>query len=320
MANRGTMVEDPWIQLSHGRTIGKTANILVSAISPLIGNFARSGLVDLLQIQGKDDNALQLCVTLLPPIAIPGSQFPGGVPPTDGTILDATGARSNDDIYLHPPIGGADFAWLPLVAKAEWGIGGVQTSVECDFLYGLVLNVCASWLRISIFKDYSFEGLMIPPNVISLGAFVGPGYPKANNAQRTLNVGSVTIAVAGAPNVPGFPVKGYNASNPPTFTLPVPFTGIHNLFPVPKYAKQASITAVINASGTPTTHGFASILDCVIIFYKDIAALNPKGTYRLTSDNPGPVIVPNGAYYWTIQNNSTVSDIDDCSVIFDLAI
>lgn len=314
MANRSSGPTDPWVELSHGRTIGKTGNIAFpSPASPLTSVIARGGLVDLLQIQGKDDNALQLCITLLPPLAIPARQFPGGILPTDqGIILAATGARSNDDLYLHPPIGGADYLWPRLACKLSWGIGGVQSEVECDFINGLAINVCASWIRLSVFIDYGFEPLGLEGSIINLGAFVGPGFPKSNNAQKTLNVGPLPIG----PNT--FPTFGFNGTpTPPSFTIPVPFVGAANLFPVPRYGKQFQLISVDVGAVPPSV---VNTLDCNIIFFRDIAGLLRSGSYRITSANQvDRFLIPTGSYYWTIQNNAIVN-IDNIDVIFDLAV
>lgn len=307
---------DPWVQLSKGRTIGKTANILsppfIVGGGPNPIQVMRSGLVDLFQIQGQNDDALQLCCTLLPPLAIPARQFPGAIIPNDqGIILAATGGRSNDDIYLHPPVGGANFSWARLACRVMWGIGGVQSDVECDFSNGLVLNICAAWIRLSVFLDYGFETSNLEASIINLGAFIGPGFPKANNAQKTLNIGPIN------PGPNGFPSLGFNGSSPPAFTIPIVFAGAANLFPIPRYAKQFSIISLNVVAVSPTV---VNTLDCNITFFSDIAALVRRGSYRITSaDNLGKYLIPNGAYYFTIQNNAAPG-ISDMDVIFDLAI
>jgi hypothetical protein len=43
------------------------------------------------------------------------------------------------------------------------------------------------------------------------------------------------------------------------------------------------------------------------------------GTFRVTNDRPGPVPVPNGALYWSVQTNVAIG-WPEVNVIFDLAI
>jgi hypothetical protein len=262
--------------------------------------------LNLLTIAGEDGVAEQLCITIIPPMVVPSAQFPGGVVPADGSIQNATGERDNYSLYRNPnPI--ANFSWMQAVAFVEWGIGGVQSKVECDCLNGLVLNLCASFVRVSAFVDaVKMDGEFVSGGALVLGAYVGPGFPRANNAQRTFNVGEVQGSAGGGTQ---FPSKGFGNPFNTDPTNP-PLNGMHNAYPVPFHAKQAFICVV----GNPTV----DVWDMSIQFYRDVHTSIPLSSYRFTQDSHQPVRIPNGAYYWTLHNHQVHAS--QASVVFDLSV
>ena len=307
----GGSAQDAWSKLSQGRTIGKRVNFLFDST---VNGVQRGSTIPFLQIQGNNNDALQLAITLIPPGMIPIQQFPGAVI-SQSEALIATGDRTNDDLYLHPPSPiPADISFGNYVCVCEWGIGGVQSKVEVDFSNGLVLNICAAWVRLSAYID----SLPIAPtfdHVIVLGAYVGPGFPKANNAQRTFWVGNINrpITPPGAAGPPVYPNVGLNNTNPNPNGPPFP-----NGYPIPFFAKQVSVLGWGPVAGLP----FSSInnLDCNIHFSRNVFFTELVGTFHFTNDRSGPVIVPNGAYYWTLQQNTAPAVPVQASVVFDLAI
>jgi hypothetical protein len=281
--------QNAWQKLAQGKTIGKKANIAITAAT---SNSPRTNNFNILQIGSSNEDALQLCITLNPPTFIPATQFPGAVLPTQGAIQDATGDRNNYSFLI---ASSPSQSWGQPTALVEWGIGGVQTQVECDFSNGLVLNICASWVRVSIFTDVLHE--QTPTDgILVLGAFIGPGYPKANNAQRTFVVGLVNAENVGNPL--GYPLLPYDS---------VLSVGSPNMYPIPFYAKQATLM----------TQSLIAY-DFTLIFYRDNFGAFRMSDVRFTDTQREPAIVPNGSMYFSVHNNTNVLNL--VNVVFDLAV
>lgn len=293
-----------WRALSMGKTIGKRVNIAIPD-----GETERTQSLNLFEIGGANNDAIQMCVTLINPKFIPASKLPGGVIPPDNTFINnATGERSNADFLLDDFNDGFP-GWIPAVAIVEWGIGGVQSSAEVDWVNGTTINLTASWIRVSAFIDFTPPFVVASVGIVSLQAFVGPGgIFRGNAAQRTVVVGPVRETDS-ALDRPGFPFAGFG---PNEATYPVP------LFPIPNMAKQVTVMAIIpNLALTRSVTDFS----VQITFWFGITGAVISAS-RFTNDLRTPVPIPNGAAFFTIQNDDAGIDhiIFSCNAIFDLNI
>lgn len=112
------------------------------------------------------------------------------------------------------------------VAVVNFGIGGSQDTVEVDWVNGAVIQVPASYLRVSGRVDFMDGGLHDPSLVMQLGAFVGRD-PKTKTTPLTksfyLTPSATPIAAAGGHVTIGVPPHATQArllyvreaSNPP---------------------------------------------------------------------------------------------------------
>lgn len=308
------LVQTGWTALIQDKTIGK--RIVIGAQGTDSGTVQGNSL-NILQIAAPNEYAQQLQLVLGSPKLVPEN-------PTvlamlaDGSIQNATGERDNYDILLHPEPSGVSL--MQAIAVIEWGIGGVQYKAEVDFLNGLCINLVASWVRVGAFIDaLNTDGLVVDGGAYVFSAFIGPGFPKANNAQRTFYVGdlhNVGTDYAGG-GFTGYPSKGYNflfqGSDPTNF----PQNGQAQLWPVPYFAKLA--TAICSRGA----NGFGAALnpwDVDIVFFRDTQAQNSLGSFRFTQDIREPCKIPNGAFYFSVHNNLGNPITQPAQVIFDLAI
>lgn len=305
------LVQTGWTALIQDKTIGK--KIAIAAQNNDSGSVTGNSL-NILQISAPNEFAQQLQVVLGSPRLVPYFQFPGGTPPMDGAIQDATGDRDNYDLLMHPDPGGLSL--YQAIAVIEWGIGGVQYKAEVDFLNGLCINLVASWVRVSAFLDaLNTEGLEVDGGAYIFSAFIGPGYPKANNAQRTFYVGGLhnTADDYAGGGYSGYPTRGYNfpvqGSDPTTN----PQNGQAQLFPVPYFAKLAT---AICSRGNQKVDPW----DVNVVFFRDTQALNSLGQFRFTQDIREPCRIPNGAFFFSVHNNLGNPLTEFAQVVFDLAI
>ena len=284
-----------WERLSQGQALGKR---IVIAVPNLPFGAQRPGTVDMLQIKGEDRDACQIAITLIPPKARVQPEFPGGVFPPD--VQTVAGTRSPASMFASPPAGGVYFA-PPAVALIQWGIGGVQSEAEVDFSNGAVVNVTASFVRVGAFIDLPAESFPVGV-AVELGAFVGPGYPRSPSAQRTYDLQTL---LAGARPDLAYGDKGYIT----------PLAGKQPLFPVPPHAKYVNVLAVDPNVGAPLT---ANTLDADIVFFRNNTAGALAGSFHVTNARSGPVAIPNGAVYWSMQN--FVATSQHIIAVFDLDI
>ncbi len=266
-----------WAFLAEGQTLGKKCNIIFTP--PAFGvRLETPSPVNILQVQADDSKAHPLCVTLSPP--------QGVLPPIAGFPADSQGITGTADNIegLNAPAG-SQLVWANPVAVVEWGVGGISNRVECDFLNGLCLNLSASWVRIRAIVESveATTSLM----AYTLGANIGPGNPKPNNAQRTVlpRIGALADGVES-------PVR-----------------------PVPRYAKQVYVLGNVPIGQVFIGH---------IRFYRDNqgpAGIVPCGDLLFTSNDHAPGLIPNGAMYFTVVNNSgaAAGNVTPYAV-FDLAI
>ena len=308
-AEVGKLVQTGWTALAQDKTIGK--RIAIAAQTTNEGVIQGNSL-NILQIAAPNEFAQQLQIVLSSPHLVPDFQFPGGIVPMDGTIQDASGDRDNYDFYLHQSPGPLNVSWRQAIAVIEWGIGGVQYRAEVDFLNGLCINIVASWVRVGAFLDAismnSFDAeVIVTGGAYIVSAFIGPGYPKANNAQRTFYVGDLSASDS---LQSGYPLNGFGN---------VAALGF-NLYPVPYFGKTATIIASRhNGSGIPLPW------DLDLVFFRDVRSQFSLGHYHFTPDIREPCTVPNGAMYFSVHNRipgdpSIIPPTTPVSVVFELAI
>jgi len=278
----GKAALSPWDALQRGKTLGKRVVI------PVLGGSegSRRSSVNLMGIQGDDQYAQQLNLTLSPPRIIRSDpadpQFAGKNP------QDLTNEIDNKNVLITLP----NFVWSNPFVIVEWGIGGTSEDAEVDISNGLCVNLCASWLRLSAGVDGTHVTGVTPAFYV-LSAFIGPGYPKSDNAQRTI-VASPAVAPGSSSEV----------------------------FAVPKYAKAVSLCGIQtdNATVNPTWSGR-------IVFWRGstgvaVGTTNLVAVYAFDQSSREKVVVPDGAYYFTIINDTPIVGAMTVrfSACFDLAI
>lgn len=267
-----------WARLARGGALGKKSVLIYDADADAT---QRAG-VPMLQIEGEDGDAQPLVVTLGAPavIVLPLDDF-------EGKNLQAiTGEQTNfqSGARTFPGTAGPT-EWPGIVAAIEWGVGGTSSRAFVDFVNGTTVNLQASWLRVHAAIS-EFDNVAIPGTSAAyvLQAFVGPGYTRPGNAQRTIYVDEIPNNTESA------------------------------VFPVPPFARRAVLIGGSDeATPTPTT-GF-------IRFYRSAAGL-PSGTcvanYDVTAASDGPFDVPNAAEFFSVFNTS--GGARRLGVIFELAI
>lgn len=176
----------PFGRLALGGTLGKSTILIYDRHSQDV----QPSLNDMIAIQGDDLDAQQLILTLHPPRVVP-LPFDEIQVRLDQTNL--TGEQTNAEITSHD-FPGTDhpIRWPPLEALIEFGTGGVATKVVVDYMNGVTLSVCASFLRVSALVTQSREcgDIFGTSAAYYLAAHVGPGFAESH-AQRTIFVGEV---------------------------------------------------------------------------------------------------------------------------------
>lgn len=279
-------IDSSWAQLVRGKTIGKALNLEFTAATS--ASSTQSGAIDILDVSGEDHQATQFCLTLGIPEIYDG--IVGAV--TDLQTLQ--GSQDNISLVNTFPFGGNvgglisgvrnDRAFGNPVAIVEWGAGGVRNRVEADFLNGLCLNLVGSFCRVRAFVDGNGISPGFANAFYKLGAALGPGFPKPNNAQRT-----IMLAQATAINTES--AQGYT---------------------VPRFAKSVYVCGA---------NGVHDVFVGTIRFYRTpncVADNSFVADYVFAGNSPQPIIIPNGAYYFTL-----VPGIANCvsmQAVFQLAV
>lgn len=172
--------------LADGKPCGKKT--VIDYIPPNISpGLSTPSPVDILTVgaEGEESYAQQLSITLKSPQVIPGLTTSGT---TD--FQNLTGEQDSRALFLSPALNALSLA--NPVALIQWGNGGTQCEAEVDYINGLVINLCASWVRVRAFIDkYELAFTTTDQLPYVLAAFVGPGTPKPNNAQRTIRAQTV---------------------------------------------------------------------------------------------------------------------------------
>jgi hypothetical protein len=272
-------IHNPWMKLIKGLTIGK------KAIVPLIGGSAQvvPSSITLLSIQSTDPYAQQLSVTLQPPKFMSNAAV---------TALLALGGEPSGEFDNQVPNFPTGLTLGNPSVIVQWGIGGTFDDVEADFGNGLCLNIPgASFLRVTCKMD----SLNIPSTsdvAYVLSAFVGPGYPKALNAQKTVFTGD------------SFTEKDQ----------------VSDIFPVPKHAKMATLLGIQGG----TVPGDSDTFSGSIIFLRgnDFTLANMISETFFDETTHYPINVPNGAFFFVNKNlTTTVADTTvRMETIFDLSV
>lgn len=255
----------PWARMSRGWSLGKRVNLAYDETNP----DEQQAQVSILDVRGDNMDAQQLTLTLLSPEVLPLAftrqlvskdlQNQSG---TQDNIEFAQVARTFPGTFPPGPI-----IWPPFIAKIQWGVGGTEArEVEVDFVNGTTVNLAASSIRVdaAVPRNTGFRGTSA---VYTLKAFVGIGFPRTGNAQRTQYAGII------APQTEG----------------PV--------LPVPRLAQSATIVGM-DESPTPGTQ----ITVANLRFWQSPNRTNNVGNYTVTGDRPESFRIPSGAAYATVAS------------------
>jgi hypothetical protein len=270
----------PFGRLAMGQLLGKSSILIYDRHADVV----QQAPVDMISIEGDDLDAQQLILTLHPPRVIPlcFDEVSGRFGRLDQQNL--TGEQTNADV-TNCDFPGTDhpIRWPPLEALIEFGVGGVSTQAVVDFVNGVTLSVCASYLRVGaiVTQNRHCGDIAGTSAAYYLAAHVGPGFAESH-AQRTIFVGDVDDKDES------------------------------DVFDVPRLAKVATLLGrrTHNRSSPTLTIGW-------IRFWQD-----PKGHHGVgdffVSDHQSRVEVPNAAQYFSVLNESGVEM--KMSVIFELAL
>lgn len=293
--------------LAAGKTTGKKVQLLArftDAEKPVSNSF-----VNILEIKGPDSSAMNCQVTFGPPKIIPLTPLFTLAQAQD--VVDRQSASGTSDNFT-VEAAAINFAYTPIIGVVDWGVGGASfESVEVDFANGTCLNLTCSFLRIRCLIDPYIELLDNTSRagsngVYELGAFVGPGYAKRNNAQRTIPLGNVLNPAGGA------------------------ITGFSPVVPIPKFANRAWVSvgrgAGLDPAGITAWKMMVVFMTQAPIGIPPFAA-NPAaaqlglvvGAFTIDDGNPFSVPIPNGASYACLRLLSAAA-IGNPSLIFDMGI
>lgn len=290
--------------LAKGKPLGKKVDLLVSGFSQSVSQISAIRSTTMLEARGDDVAAMNLQITLAPPKVIPlNAAFTAAQAKEAVERQNASGTSNNDSSNLVGP----NFQFTPIIALLEWGVGGYSNDkVEVDFSNGLCVNLTASYVRISASID---PYLRIVPNtnlgspaVYELAAFIGPGWAKPRNAQRTIALPQLA----------------------PTECSPI--------IPIPRYATSVKLVGSSPGTGAVPTLGW---LATVVFFCSPgtgPSVLNPDltaapvpvqfGNVLVADNGSGPgsneIAIPNGAYFAAVINNG--GDTLSPRLVFDLGI
>lgn len=281
-----------WERLQAGKTVGKLATMLVQGAGVFNGiqfkNTLAPAPTNILNVQGADADAQDLCVTVMPP------QFTA----TQAGMQVSDVQSAQDPIDWSTAASGfggftsaaAPDAQLPnLVARVEWGVGGVGRNIaEVDIANGCRINLTASYVRVYAFRDQFPAGASL---FATIGAFIGPGTARVNDARRTYQIAGLDQNVESA------------------------------LLSIPRYARSVSLF------GWNSNH---DLFSGTIRFYRNAVTPMVVGNevaemfFSGNVANALQVPIPNGAYYFSvvsaIAGPAAGVQFNQIQAMFDLAI
>lgn len=278
--NRSDQLSE-WGMLALGQTVGKSGVIIFDPASfNTLGDRTRQK-IDLLQLQGEDRNAQNVCLTLGTPkinLRTPTALELSGLTPVQ-SFQDNLELVGSPAAPANPPTFFNSFALI------SWGTGGQSHVAEVDLQNGLCVNLSCSFLRVSIIVEavgLDNRGLAGVVGHYELRSTIGPGVPKPNNAQRTVVIS------------------------------PVPLVGAESaIFAVPRFAKTVYLSGN-SAAGT--------VFVGEILFQRDnqVVTFYPSARFLFSSNVHEPVNIPNGALYFRVRNNAGGDYA--MNAVFDLSI
>lgn len=276
-----------WARLVRGQPLGKKEVLNYNSGT----DAAQDSMTTILTAGGQDGSDLDACqmtVTLAQPRVIKAAYFDQGV--VAQNQQNTTGSYANVDVTsANFPGTSAPIKWVPMIAKVEWGLGGTRHEAYVDFNQGTVINLSASWVRVSgaVAPDAAANAPGTSA-LYELAAFVGPGWTQRGAAQRTVFVGAIANAAESA------------------------------VFAVPPFARRATVISM-----DPEAVGTASpvITSAYLRFWQGptgVTAGANVGNYFQAGNTATGFDVPNGAAYFSVQNQAGATLKH--AVIFELAI
>jgi len=187
----GPLISD-WGFMARGQQLGK--RVVCPYVAATSATNAQTPNVDILNIGNVEDEYAHQCqITLCPPALILNLNGPTPTTDSDG-LQNLTGEQDNIEagrtlanVGGTPVNNASDLTYANPLAILRWGIGGGQCEAEIDFSAGAVINLSASWIRLSAMVES--PGITTSSFPYVLRAFVGPGTPRMGfNAQRTITV------------------------------------------------------------------------------------------------------------------------------------
>jgi len=275
---------ESWQELQRGKTLGKRTVVIWSGSNDAGGN--TSSPVDMLTVEGPNNHAMQMTVTLSPPKFIKRSVSLA----TAGQA--ATGEQDNIEL-----LGQSETTLPECTAIIDWGIGGVSQTAEVDFSNGAAINITASFVRLRG-QVSNGRNPSSSQGAIVLGAFIGPGWPKPNNAQRTISLTTV-------------------GNDPSESTV----------LPIPRFSKQATLQ--MGTTLFPPVLGLPPIANSAYLrFWRSNqgigAGFSPMGAILFNDSQRLPAIIPGGAYYFSVYYTTPPAippgNETNSRVVFDLNI
>lgn len=268
-------LQDAWSLISRGKTLGKSALLKFDA------TLAGEGVVaitprEILRLEPRgagaqaDQLSTQFCVTLAAPQVLPGTAL-ANLPMDPSTA--AGGFMDNIQLAQTPNnqggsavTGAAALDWVfgNPIAIVQWGSGSVINRVEADLLNGLCLNLVGSWLSVTATVEGAGAYTLTSGGYL-ISACVGPGYPKTNNAQRTVFIGEIA--------------NGFQSS----------------IFCVPRFAKNVRLIG-----GDPSSLGnVPSLMAGTVTFFRSQTG-GPIADFYQTGNTAQPFPIPGGAQYFMV--------------------
>lgn len=278
---------DPWEEIAQGRNLGKS--VPINFLAAGFGGQLLTAQAEILRIMPRGDRqdiAKQICLTVSPPQRIAAANVPATIPQSiqgqDTIDIAGAGAVGGTSGGAFGPTGGfpvsassiaEDFQWANAVVLLQWGIGSVNNRAVVDCSNGLTVNLVANSLIVTAAIE-QIIGQGPSPGLYIIGANIGPGTPRNNNAQRTIGCG---FLVANA---------------------------VSSCFPVPRFASS------VRVAGCDGSHDgiLAPALPVgTIQFFADPNRLVAMGDFAFNGNQTNPIPIPNGAYFFDIVSGSSTA-------------